>query len=302
MRLHVIGNLCRDTTLAVDRFPGPGETIVAIGSGVGLGGKGLNQAVAAARAGAAVILHAAVGRGEADALASGLADEPRLALCLVEGAAATDTSTILVRPDGENLIVSTCAAAQAFDPLSRGILGGIAPGDILLLQGNLAASATRDCLHAGRRGGALTVLNPSPWPDGAAPDWRDVDLMVANRHEVAALAGRADPEEAAALLLASGVGAVAVTLGSAGIVLRDAAGRVTVAASTVAVRDTSGAGDVFCGVLVGLLARGTPRDDALARATAAASLSVTRPGALAACPTAAEIAALPLPKPIRSPS
>lgn len=302
MRLHVIGNLCRDTTLAIDRFPAPGETIVAIESRVGLGGKGLNQAVAAARAGAAVTLHAAVGPGEADALASRLAGEPGLALCLVDGTAATDTSTILVRPDGENLIVSTCEAARAFDPLRGGILDGIAPGDILLLQGNLAASATRDCLRAGRRGGALTVLNPSPWPDDApAPDWRDVDLLVANRHEGAALAGAADPEEAASLLLAAGVGAVAVTLGSAGIVLRDAVGRVTVAASTVPVRDTSGAGDVFCGVLVGLLARGTPRDEALARATAAASLSVTRPGALAACPTAAEIAALPLPKPIRSP-
>ena len=298
-RVHVLGNLCRDTTLGVARFPRPGETLVATARHAGLGGKGLNQAVAAARAGAGVALHAAVGPGEAAGLAAELAGEPGLDLHLVEGEAATDGSVILVRPDGENAIVSACAAARGFDPLAGGALAGTAPGDVLLLQGNLRPATTLLCLREGRRRGALTVLNPSPLWDDPWPDWRDVDLLVANAGELAALAGEGDPARGAAALLAAGVGAVAVTLGAAGALYRDAEAEIAIPAPPVAPRDASGAGDVFCGVLAGGLARGVARAEALARATAAASLSVTRPGALASCPTAAEIGALPLPEPIR---
>ena len=290
MRVHVVGNLCRDTTLAVPRFPVPGETLVADGSRTGFGGKGLNQAVAAARAGATVVLHAAVGPGEASAIAAAFGDEARLDLCLVEGAAPTDTSTILVRPDGENLIVSACAAARGYDPTV--VTGAIEGGDLVLMQGNLARAATLAVLHEARRLGALTVLNPSPLWDDGGPVWRDVDLLVANAGELRALTGEAEPSTGAAALVTAGAGAVAVTLGARGILYQDGDARHAIAAGPVAVLDTTGAGDVFCGVLVGLMAGGFERHDALARATAAASLSVTRAGALAAVPTAAELAAL----------
>ncbi len=146
----------------------------------GLGGKGLNQAVAAARAGAEVVLHAAVGPGEAAGLATALADEPRLALRLVEGDAPTDASLLLVRPDGENCDRQPRAAGPGFDPLA-GRLGEVARGDILLLQGNLALATTLACLAEGRRRGARTVLNPSPLWEDAPRAWPDVDLARAQR-------------------------------------------------------------------------------------------------------------------------
>lgn len=292
MRVHVVGNLCRDTTLAVARFPVPGETLVAASSAVGLGGKGLNQAVAAARAGAPATLHAAVGSADAGALAGALSGEPGLALQLAGlDDTPTDTSTILVRGDGENLIVSATACARAFDPAPG--LGPLGRGDVLVMQGNLGLGPTRACLAAGRRAGALTVLNPSPVFEDGTPDWADVDLTVLNRGELAALTGTDDPDRGALALLARGAGAVAVTLGPLGALFRSATEAIAAPAPAVAARDTSGAGDVFCGVLAGLLWRGLDRRDALARAVAAASLSVTRAGALASCPSAAEIAALP---------
>ncbi len=152
-------------------------------------------------------------------------------------------------------------------------------------------------LRKGRLAGALTVFNPSPLWHDERPDWRDIDLLVANAHEVATLSGEADPGLGAAALLRQGAGAVAVTLGARGLLYRTAETSLAIAAPSVEVLDTSGAGDVFCGVLVGLMACGVARPEALARATAAASLSVTRRGALASCPTAAEIAALSSPSP-----
>lgn len=292
MRVHVIGNLCRDTTLTVPRFPRPGETLVASRSSTELGGKGLNQAVAAARAGAEVVFHAAVGPGEAAGFVASLEGERGLALRLIEGEAPTDTSLLLVRPDGENAIVSACAAARGFDPVGRGALADLAPGDLLLLQGNLALTTTLAVLAEGRRRGATTVLNPSPLWDEAPRGWQDVDLIVANAGEAADLTGGRDPVAAAQALRLAGAAAVAVTRGAEGVVLCGAAGTVTLAAPRVDVVDTTGAGDVFCGVLVAGLARDIALPAALAHAVAAASLTVTRLGALAACPTAAEIAAM----------
>lgn len=292
MRVHVIGNLCRDTSLAVPHFPQPGETLVATRRSAGLGGKGLNQAVAAARAGADVIFHAAVGPGEAADLTTVLADEPRLTLRLVEGKTPTDSSLLLVQPDGENAIVSLCAAARGFDPVGQSAFGEVARGDILLLQGNLALATTLACLAEGRSLGARTVLNPSPLWEDAPRAWKDVDLLVLNAGEAADLSGKTDALKAASILRAAGAGTVAVTQGAQGVVLCSDEGTLAVAAPRVEVLDTTGAGDVFCGVFVGALARGLSPRVALEGATGAASLAVTRPGALASCPTADEIAAL----------
>ena len=292
MRVHVIGNLCRDTGLAVPHFPRPGETLVATQRSAGLGGKGLNQAVAASRACAEVILHAAVGPGEAVGLATALADEPRLTLRLVEGEAPTDVSLLLVQPDGENAIVSLCAAALDFNPVGRGALDEVARGDILLLQGNLSLATTLACLAEGQRRGARTVVNPSPLWENAPRAWPDVDLLVTNAGEATDLAGETDAREAAGILCAAGAGAVAVTRGAQGVVFCSDNGTLSVAAPRVEVLDTTGAGDVFCGTFVGGLARGLSPRAALEGATGAASLAVTRAGALASCPTAGEIAAL----------
>ncbi len=296
MTVHVVGNLCLDTTLSVPRFPTPGETMVALAGATGLGGKGVNQAVAAARSGAVVVLHAAIGQAEAGHVAERLSAEPRLTLHLERHDGASDTSTILVRPDGENMIVSTTGCAQAFDPAERpGWATTIAPGDLLVMQGNMRPSATVRCLSAGRQRAAMTVLNPSPLWWGDVPVWRDIDWLVVNAGELAALSGEDDPHRGAAVLLEQGVGALAVTLGRRGAFLLDRSGRIDVAAPAVETRDTSGAGDVFCGVFVAHLAQGATPGEGLARAVAAASFSVTRAGALASCPTAGDLDALATP-------
>jgi ribokinase len=295
--LHVVGNLCIDTTLSVPRFPVPGETLVALGSRSGFGGKGLNQAVAAARAGAAVVLHAAVGEGMAAAAARAFAGEERLTLRLAELDLPADTSTVLVRPDGENLIVSATACAQAFGPQPEEL--GLLSGDHLLMQGNLRLEITAACLAEARRRGTVTVLNPSPSWD-AAPPWGEVDLVVLNAGELQALSGQEDPDAGAQTLMGRGAGALVVTLGRRGALLFSGGERYFATAPEVEARDASGAGDVFCGVFAALLARGFDRGEALGRASAAASLSVTREGALASCPTALELAALSVPSVTRS--
>lgn len=296
MTVHVVGNLCLDTTLSVPRFPAPGETMVALAAVTGLGGKGVNQAVSAARAGAVVELHAAVGQAEAADVAGRLRIEERLTLRLSRQHGGSDTSTILVRPDGENMIVSTTRCAQTFAPAEQvGWTETFSPGDVLLMQGNMTPGATAACLSAGRRRSAMTVLNPSPLWDRKALGWRDIDWLVVNAGELAALSGEDQPDQGAAVLLDQGVGALAVTLGGRGAFLLDVRGKCEVAAPNVAVRDTSGAGDVFCGVLVAYLARGAEPGESLARAVAAASRSVTRDGALASCPTADELRALAVP-------
>ena len=296
MTIYVVGNLCIDTTLGVDRFPAPGETLVAGSSRSGLGGKGLNQAVAAARTGAAVTLWAPVGASDRERLATELAGERGLALRLSATTAPTDGSVILVRPDGENVIVSTTACARAFDPLAETDLSAsTAVGDMLLMQGNVPVEVTRACLAEARRRGAKTVLNPSPLWEVGGPLWSDVDWLVLNEGELRAVAGDAEVETGAVAVLGWGVGAVAVTRGARGVLCLTASDRIEIEAPPVVARDASGAGDVFCGILVGLIAMGRPLAEALARATAAASLSVARPGALASCPSSDEIYALPLP-------
>lgn len=296
MTVFVIGNAAVDLSFRLDRLPEPGETRIAAGRRADPGGKGLNQAVAARRAGAAVRFRAAVG-DDADGrlVADRLAAEGIAPSDLVLETGATDQSVVLVASDGENAIVSTADrargltadAAAAFARAGR-------PGDVLLLQGNLTLPATRAALEAARGQGVWIILNPAPiWPaaDGGVP-WPLVDVAVVNRVEARQLAGEPDPKAAATRLRRAGAGAVVVTLGAAGALVAAAGGTDTVAAPVVAAVDTTGAGDTACGVLAAMLAEGRTLAEAVPVAIAAAALSVTRAGALAGMPSAEEIAAI----------
>lgn len=293
MTLHVVGNVCIDTTFRLARFPRPGETLNADAAEDGIGGKGANQAVAARRAGAAVRLHAAVGEdAAADSIRRRLAAEGLDPHDLVRAEGPSDRSSILVDRSGENLIVTAAPRARGFDPLAARCLDDIGETDILLMQGNLPPAATLACLALARRRGARTIVNASPLADAEAWHFDDVDVLVVNAGEAEALSGARDPAGAARRLRARAACCV-VTLGADGALLagegRDA---VAFAAPSVVARDTSGAGDVLCGVLAGFVARGRAVEDALGLAVLAAGLCVTRPGTLASCPSAAEIAAL----------
>lgn len=292
MTIHVVGNVCVDTSFRLERLPRPGETLNAATAVEGLGGKGANQAAAAARTGATVTLWAPVGQDAAgDRMASLLsADIPDLRLSRLD--LPCDRSVILIDRHGENVIVTAAACAEAFDPLAMSMLASTwRAGDMLLMQGNLGAAVTARCLNAAHAAGLFTVLNPSPLP-AEALDLASVSLLVVNRPEAEALTGETHAERAADRLLALGATAVIVTLGSDGALLLDASSRLHIPAEKRQAVDASGAGDCFAGTLAGLLAQGASLADAARLATQAAGIAVGRAGTLASFPTRAEISAL----------
>ncbi|MGK9236820.1 ribokinase [Inquilinus limosus] len=294
MTVHVVGNACLDTLYRLQRFPEPGETVVADGMAEDLGGKGLNQAVAAARAGARVRLFAAIGPDRpGEAVAERLAAEGIDTAGLVRLDCPTDRSMIQLDAAGENTIVSVTGCADRFaPPQGTDLDGALQAGDLLLMQGNLRIAAVRECFALARGRGVGTVLNPSPIRDSYAAVLPLTDLLVVNRGEACRLGGDADPHRSAQTLLRRGASAIVVTLGAAGASLVTADGRQDFPAPAVTAVDTAGAGDLLCGVLAGLLDRGVAIEAALPSAVRAAAIGVTRPGVLSSFPTQAEIQAI----------
>ena len=281
-RVLVLGNAGIDISLAVPRLPHPGETLVGGALRRAPGGKGLNQAVTAARMGAGVTFCAPLGDDpDGQWVAARLRQEPFTALTLKHPGPCTDTSIILVAADGENCIVTAgaCAAALSAGD-ARAFAATCRPGDILLMQGNLSQAATEAAAQAGRAKGARVILNTAPiaWPmEGVlAHCWG----VVANAGEARAITGR-QGAAAAAALAAFGPTLAIVTLGRDGCVT--GAG-VHHAAHPVDVIDSTGAGDAFCGALAAALAQGLDEPAAIHAAQRAAAGTVTRPGAFEALP------------------
>ncbi len=292
MAVHVVGNVCVDTTFRLERFPVPGETLNAAGHADGIGGKGANQAIAASRTGADVTLWAAIGE---DAAAGWIADRlaaESLACRLTAKPLPTDRSAVLVEAGGENIIVTGSLCAEAFDPgTETDIAGRIEPGDIVVMQGNLSPQATTACLELARHRGARTLLNPSPLPARASPALPPADIVIVNEGEGRALTRCGDPGQAAAEFLRQGTGIVLVTLGSRGCLIAESAPESVrhLPAPAVTAVDTSGAGDVFCGIFAGGIDLGMTPREAAGLAIAAAAIAVGRSGTSDSCPSRAEI-------------
>jgi ribokinase len=294
MTIHVVGNCTIDLILSVDRFPAPGETLIARGLRRELGGKGVNQAVVARRFAAETRLTAALGRdADGDWAASALAAEGLDGSTLMRVAAPTDLSLISVAPDGENTIVSTALAADALTPeMALAALAGALPGDWLIVQGNLSFATTQAALAAARAAAVQTLLNPAPvrWPaDGL---WPLCDVAVVNRVEAVVCARTADPEAAAMILTAAGARAAVVTLGADGVCWQSGEAHGVRRAEPVAAIDAAGAGDSFCGALCAALASGLTFAHAIDVASRAAALCVSRRGTHASFPTSAEAEAI----------
>jgi ribokinase len=291
--IHVIGNAAVDSVIQVERFPRPGETIVALGASEDLGGKGANQAVVAARCAAPVRLVAPIGDDAlGELIRSSLASEGVQTDGVTNSPCGTDRCVITVDRHGENTILSLIDAARNFDPIAETrIESWINAGDLVVMQGNLRPGVTRDCLALTKSKGATTVLNPSPTYATLDYDWTLVDLVLVNRGEVVELVG-GEAGEAVRGLCKNGAGAVVLTLGADGAAFFSANDTFHVAAPQVIAIDTVGAGDVFCGALVAATAFGRAWKEALGAAIEAASISVTRKGVLASFPSREELAVI----------
>jgi ribokinase len=277
-RVVVIGNAGLDLGLAVPHLPRPGETLVGTPSPRAPGGKGLNQAVVAARCGASVTFCAPLGNDAAEAaeIERHLSAEGFAELSLPRLPYPTDFSLLMVLPNGENSIVSTsaCSLALTFEA-AEPALRGLTDSDVVLLQGNLSLATTAAILAAAPR----TIFNPAPFWPGAEKLVGRASIVIANRVEAEAL-GPALDEAATAI----------VTSGAEGCRLR---GRLFPAEKIAAV-DTTGCGDTFCGVIAVALAEGATVEAAIGVAQKAAALTATRPGAFAALPSRDELKSIRL--------
>ncbi|MGW0363457.1 ribokinase [Streptomyces sp. NPDC002990] len=291
--IAVLGSTNMDLVAYVPRAPRRGETVTGRAFRTVPGGKGANQAVAAARCGGEVVMIGAVGSDEFGVrLRSALtaAGVETTALRTVEG--ASGTAHITVDDEGGNSIIVIPGANAQVTGLAAGDEALIAAAGSLLLQLELPMSAVLAGARAARAHGVRTVLTPAPARPLPAELLAATDLLVPNEHEAAALTGLSDPYRAAEALLRD-VPEVVVTLGAAGA-LYAARGQepLTVPAPRVRAVDTTAAGDTFVGALAVALGEGRPMPGALAWASAAAALSVQRPGAQDSMPTRAETDAL----------
>jgi len=305
-RIAVLGSANMDLVVRQPRLPKPGETMFGTGFNTVPGGKGLNQAVAAARQGAAVDFLGAVG---ADAYGRELRDVVTGEGIGADGLAVADVPTgtahISVVDSGENSIVVVSAANATVTALSPEQESTIRGARFLVMQCELPVSALVAGVAVARGHGVFTVLTPAPvlpLPEGFLAS---VDLVVPNQIEAAELTGEADPVRAAELLSAGATWAI-VTLGAEGCVLAfDGTALGLAPARPAKAVDTTAAGDTFVGALVARLAafalpdRLTAADiseermiDAVRWATVASSISVTRHGATSSMPTLVEVAAI----------
>lgn len=286
----VVGAAVMDLNMAVARLPRPGETLVDGRHYAAPGGKGANQAVAAARAGAKVEWRGCLGNdpwGErilAELSAAGV-DVTR---AQVVADATTSVAVILVG-GGENLIAVDLGANRLVRPEE------VAAGPehcALLLQMELEPQVNEAAIAAARACGIPVILNPAPARSLSLVDPSAVAWITPNELEAEQLTGEEIPEAAASNLHELGFAGVVVTLGARGALISVAAtGPVRVDAPAVErVMDTVGAGDTFNGYFVAGIVAGMDPVDATERAVRAASLSVTRPGAIPAIPHVSELA------------
>jgi ribokinase len=296
-QLLVIGSLNTDLLVRVGSLPGPGETITGGAFEMAGGGKGANQAVAAARAGAAVALVGAVGNDEFGArlLEELAAEGVSLAGVARLPGVATGLAAIVVDEEGENQI----AVASGANHMLRAGHVERAFGELDLSQARCALLSlevddevvTEGARRAAARGMAV-VVNPAPARPLPAELMAARPILTPNEGEAAELSGRDDPADAAVALVASGAAAALVTAGASGVFVADGGAVERLEPPAVSVLDTTGAGDTFSGVFAAGLARGWEIGRAACWATAAAALSVTKSGARGGMPAAREIEAV----------
>lgn len=279
-----------DVVFAVERMPAPGETLLAAQAERHPGGKGLNQAVAAARAGASTGFVGAVGSDSfGDSLVGAMDDSGVSRELLRRTGEDSGQAFILVDQAGENLIVVASGANATVTELTGQEERAVASARVVLMQLELPASVVLQSAVTARAAGRTVMLNAAP----AAPLPEELlallDYLIVNEHE-ACLIGESDDLDRASRALAARVPRLIVTLGAQGSVSYEDGVQVgTVAPPKVTAVDTTGAGDTFCGALAAAVAEGQALLEAVRFATAASALSVERVGAVDSIPTRSSI-------------
>lgn len=296
-RIVVVGSSNTDMVIRVDRIPRPGETVIGGIFTMAAGGKGANQAVAAARAGANVTFVARVGAdvfGQR-ALHGFRKEGINTAHVRREPRAASGVALIFVNREAENSIGVASGANGFLSPADvRRAENAIRSADALLVQLEVPPETVKAAVALAARHGVPVILNPAPAAPVDRRILRKVSILTPNETEAELLTGvkmRSDrgAETAARRLLAAGVRTVIITLGARGALVANSEGAYRTPGFRVTPVDTTAAGDVFNGVLAVRLAEGRPLADAVRFANAAAAISVTRVGAQPSIPTRGEI-------------
>lgn len=304
--IAVVGSSNTDMIIRLPVLPRPGETVLGGQFRTAGGGKGANQAMAAARAGAPVRLLACVGDDDFGrrALAGLRSAGVDTAACVVDPHAASGIAQILVDQAGENCIAVAPGANECLRPahITAATPQLMANAALLLLQLETPLDTVRTAIAAGRAVGAQVLLNPAPAQALPEALYREVDLITPNETEAERLTGIAISDEASAAAAAAqlhilGVGIVIITRGRHGAFVsrQEAKGQQqceSVPAFAVEAVDTTGAGDVFNGTLAAALLERQPLTKAIRFAQAAAALSVQAEGAQSSIPTRAQIDAM----------
>ena len=284
-----------DLVVNLKRMPNPGETVVGDTFTTFAGGKGLNQAVATARAGANVRMIGALGNDPYAKVLRNVMDQEKIDHSnVIEVAGSSGTAVIEVDESGQNRIVVIAGANGEFKS------GNFVPNSeekILLAQLESPINELEDIFKAAKKSGYKTVLNPAPAMKLAPSFLAEIDLLIPNEHEAAILTGITatdfdTAEKAARALIAKGVAEVIITMAEKGAIYVSKDKVIRQSAYKVSPVDTTAAGDAFCGGLVSELARGKDMESALKFAAAAGGLATTKSGATPSLPTENEIRSL----------
>jgi ribokinase len=295
--ITVIGSLNMDIVVRAPRFPGVGETIAGLSCNFIPGGKGANQALAAARAGTTTLLVGCVGNDEfGSQLVKGLSrfgvDVSNV--IALEGV-TTGTATVVIEKNGDNRIIIVSGANALVSPaLIDEFWPEISKSGMILLQHEIPLETVFHIIEKAEKSGIKVILNPAPFYPIEFEILRKVDTLIANETEGTALSGVEikDVEsatEAAGILHEKGIDTVLITLGKSGSVLVNHEQSIFQPAYQVNAVDTTAAGDTFIGAYAAAIIGGESTKKALLYATAAAGLAVTKLGAQPSIPDHNEI-------------
>ena len=291
-RICVVGSLNMDLVVQTPELPAPGQTVLGGPFATFPGGKGANQAVAAARTGAHVSMVGCVGAdGYGEVLRAGLeAEGIDVSQVLVREGVASGVALIAVAPDGQNTIIVAPGAngTLTVDDIDRAA-DAIGAADVLLLQLEVPVPAIVHAAMLARRASTRVILNPAPAQPLPDTVLASAEFLVPNETEAAALAGVTPTgwttaEEVALKLVDGGAHAVAITLGSRGALLRHAGVTYKQSAFPVHAIDATAAGDAFVGTFAVALAEGLPAQEAVRWGAAAGALATTQVGAQPSLP------------------